>query len=90
LQAETSALLESGGLWKYSGDAHETLQALCKQVWLDFSSRGALGKNRLHPCEIIFQRHIMKVHLCTVEEGPRKLVIMKREQKTIEALSKEL
>jgi hypothetical protein len=90
LASETIDLLESGGLWKYSGDSHETLQALCKQLWMDFSARGGQGRGRLHPCEVVYQRHTMKIHLCTVPEGPRKLVIVKRDMAELKAIAAAL
>src|SRR5688572_8109562 len=77
LQKESVTLLEQGGLWKYSGDAHETLQALAKSIWMDFSARG--GQNRKHPTLIVMMRHFMKTHLCTVPEGPHRLIMLRDE-----------
>jgi hypothetical protein len=79
LQKESVTLLENGGLWKYSGDAHETLQGLAKNIWMEFSARGA--QNRLPPPLIIMQRHFMKTHLCTVAEGPRRLIMLREEER---------
>jgi hypothetical protein len=69
------------GLWKYSGDAQETLQAQCKSIWLDFSARGAAGRNS--PPEVLMQRHFMKTHMCCVEYGPHELIALQHEQRRL-------
>ena len=79
LQKESAELLERGGLWKYSGDSHETLQALAKTIWLDLSARGA-QKRKPAPL-IVMQRHFMKTHLCTIKEEPRRLLMLRDEQR---------
>lgn len=79
LQKESATLLATGGLWKYSGDAHETLQALAKDIWLGLSAKGA--SNRLPAPLIVMQRHTMKTHLCTIPEGPRRLLMLREEQR---------
>ena len=86
LKVEALGLLQNGGLWKYCNDAHETLQALCKHIWMQFSARGAQG--RQHPILVVMQRHFMKTHLCTMEQGPHHLFQLQSEQKKMAEMKK--
>jgi hypothetical protein len=81
-------LLEDGGLWKYSNDSHETVQHLAKEIWMLHSARGATGNNRANPMQIIMERHFMKTHVCTINEGPRYLFMLKAEQKKLEEMKR--
>ena len=44
---------------------------------MDFSAREAA--KRLHPIEVVHQRHFMKTHVCTTKEEPQELLILKKE-----------
>lgn len=79
LRDESAALLSSGGLWKYCNDSHEGLQYEAKKIWMNFSARGAEGRES--PIDIVCQRHFMTTHLCTMEDGPHCLHMLKAEQK---------
>ncbi len=83
LRDESVRLMERGGLWKYSGDSHETLQALAKCIWLDLSARGGGGRGRLHPCQIVMERHFMRTHVCTTDWGPHKLFMLHAEERKL-------
>jgi hypothetical protein len=84
LRDESAALLQTGGLWKYCNDAHESLQYLAKKTWMNHSARGAA--NRTHPTGVVCQRHFMMTHLCTMEDGPHCLQMLKAEQRKLEEM----
>jgi hypothetical protein len=85
LRDETALLLEMGGLWKYSNDAQETLQALCKKVWMH-----CWAQKRKHPVEVIMERHFMKTHLCVSENGPHKIFMLESEKRKIAEVMESL
>ena len=88
LKYDSARLLEQGGLWKYSNDSHETVQNLAKNIYMLFSARGAEGNNRSDPLQIIHERHFMRTHVCTIDDGPRYLFMLKSEQRKLEEMKK--
>ena len=57
---------------------------MAKAIWMDFSARGAA--KRLHPVEVVHQRHFMRTHVCTTEEGPRELLMLKKESRKLKEM----
>ena len=51
---------------------------------MDFSARGAV--KRLHPVEVVHQRHFMRTHIYTTKEGPQELLMLKKETRKLKEI----
>ena len=51
---------------------------------MDFSARGAA--KRLHPVEVVHQRHFMRTHVCTTKEEPQELLMLKKETRKLKEM----
>ena len=54
---------------------------------MNFSARKAA--KRLHPVEVVHQRHFMRTHVCTTKEEPQELLMLKKETRKLKEM-KEL
>ena len=51
---------------------------------MDFSAREAA--KRLHPVEVVHQRHFIRTHVCTTKEGPQELLMFKKETRKLKEM----
>ncbi len=88
IREEALFYLKNGGLWAFCNDVQETLQCLAKEIYQAVSNRG--GTSYGHPTSKIMERQFMRIHVCTIAEGPRELFMLKAELKKAAAVAEML
>ena len=53
---------------------------------MDLSARRVA--KRLHPVEVVHQRHFMRTYVCTTKEEPQELLMLKKETRKLKEMKK--